>query len=820
MDAVRFGRWLADRRRDCGWASQRALADAAQAHPRTSGLAISEAFLARLEAGLLVHPFRGAVRRRVVGLAWLLCRSARQMRDYVKGAELGSLTRAETAEIDALVRSLSEPLSPHQVLLPPPPACLIGRDESLAALIAALAGPALRGRCCLITGMPGAGKTSLAIAAAHQLAGSPQVPSAFVDGIVSITCRDRHGAHGALTTLEDVLAFQQPQSPGGRSTASQAAAAGTGDASTTGHALARAADQVRWALAGKRLLILLDGVEPDLPLDRILDALLPQGFSLGASIAGPSDTLAAPVVVVTSCYVPPDVSCFLHIHLPPLTPDDGVRLIEHLLGRALDGDDHQAAARLCAATGGIPLAIEAAATTLAQTGIPFAVLAAAAEHNPLAVFGDSSRAENAVARSIDALPGETRTQLALLSVLQTESFGLAAVSALRPESPDSAIMMTSALVRSSLLEPARLGPGDAKTGKVAWAGGAGTTGDARFRLPPLVRAYAEEQARTLPAVTVESARRSLGSYADTFIEQYGGNTQALASEADVLRAALGGAVQDGEHERTIRLVHGLLPLALQRDTCGAIEQLALAGIHAGKAITDQHAVVSLLNFLGIMRFYQGDNTRARRAWAHCVQISGDLSEQDSYHCAAYLNLAELADLEGEPDAAWHLAELGLYYGRKTGNAVGIACALLIQAERARRGGKHRIAHAYASESLKLILAAGPAKSLRSQQAYAVEAHLELARIERDYTTASACADQYVALTGTGSEHRLFLAEELIEQAKYALEADANQDAGRLAAQALAIADKAQATALSRQAEAVRHRAERPRRSWRGRAAGE
>ncbi|HKS69541.1 MAG TPA: AAA family ATPase, partial [Ktedonobacterales bacterium] len=484
MDAVRFGRWLADRRRDCGWASQRALADAAQAHPRTSGLAISEAFLARLEAGLLVHPFRGAVRQRIVGLAWLLCRSARQVRDYAKGAELGSLTRAETAEIDALVRSLSEPLSPHQVLLPPPPACLIGRDESLAALIAALAGPALRGRCCLITGMPGAGKTSLTVAAAHQLAGSPQVPSAFVDGIVFITCRDRHGAHGALTILEDVLAFRHSPPPG-RSTASQAAAAETGDAGTTGHALARATDQVRWALAGKRLLMLLDGVEPDLPLGHLLDALLPQGSSIGASIAGPSDAPATPALLVTSCYVPPDVSRFLHIHLPPLAPDDGVRLIEHLLGRALDGDDRVAALRLCAATGGIPLAIEAAATTLAQTGIPFAVLAAAAEHNPLAVFGNSSSAENAVARSIDALPGETRTQLALLSVLQTESFGLAAVSALRPESPDRAIMMTSALVRSSLLDPARLGPGDAKTGKVAWAGEAGTTGDARFPLPPL-----------------------------------------------------------------------------------------------------------------------------------------------------------------------------------------------------------------------------------------------------------------------------------------------------------------------------------------------
>lgn len=822
MDAVRFGRWLADRRRDCGWASQRTLAVAAQAHPRTSGLAISEAFLARLEAGLLAHPFRGAVRQRVVGLAWLLCRSARQVRDYVKAAELGSLTRAETAGIDLLVRSLSEALSPHQVLLPPPPACLIGRDESLADLIAALSDPALRGRCCLITGMPGAGKTSLAVAAAHQLAGAAQGSTAFADGIVYITCRDRHGAHGALTILEDVRAFRRSQSES-RPTTSQAAAepaaaAGHGASSTTGDALARAADQMRWALAGKRLLILLDGVEADLPLDRILDALLPRGFSYATPGAGPTEALVAPVLLVTSCCVPPHVSRFLHIHLPPLAPDDGVRLIEYVLGTTLDGDDRQAALRLCAATGGIPLAIEAAATALAQSGIPLAILASAAERNPFAVFGNVSSADNAVTRSIDALPGETRTQLALLSVLQAESFGLDAATTLRPESPDRALMATSALVRHSLLEPVRLGTSDAASGSVTWAGEAGTMRDTRFRLPPLVRAYAAEQARSLPAAMIESARGGLGAYADTYVERYGGSTETLAAEADVLRAALGVAVQDGEHARTLRLVRGLMRLALQRDTCGAIEQLLLAGIQAGKAITDQQALVALLNFLGIMRFYQGDNARARRSWAHCIQLAGDLRTPDSHLSAAYLNLAQLADLEGDPDAAWHLAELGLHYNRKLESPVAIVCALLIQAERARRRGKQRIAHAYASEGLELVLTSGLDKAPGLHHAFAVEARLELARVENDYATASVCADQYVALTG--SEYRLFLAEDLIEQAKYALEVDANPDAIRLAGHALAIADDAQATALARRAQAVRHRAERRQRSWRGRAAGE
>src|SRR5258708_4266 len=174
------------------------------------------------------------------------------------------------------------------------------------------------------------------------------------------------------------------------------------------------------------------------------------------------------------------------------------------------------------------------------------------------------------------------------------------------------------------------------------------------------------------------------------------------------------------------------------------------------------------------------------------------------HGSVYLNRAQLADVEGEPDAAWHLAELGLHYCRRAGDAAAIAKALFVQAERARRRGKQHTAYTYAHEGLNLVVAAGTDQTASWDQAFGIAARVELARIEGNYTVASQSADQYLALTD--SPYHLFFAEDLIEQAEYALEADERHDALRLTHHALAIANPPPATALPPHALAARSRA--------------
>lgn len=123
MNAVQFGRWLADRRRAYGYRSQRVLVAKIQAQPLPWELSagISEDFLARLEAGQLAHPFRGSVRQRVLALAWQLCKTPRDIKAYLNVAEL---TQLDAQELE-YIQLLQERLVPHPALaglpLPPPP---------------------------------------------------------------------------------------------------------------------------------------------------------------------------------------------------------------------------------------------------------------------------------------------------------------------------------------------------------------------------------------------------------------------------------------------------------------------------------------------------------------------------------------------------------------------------------------------------------------------------------------------------------------------------------------------------------------------------
>jgi len=71
-----------------GQASQRALVEATRREPHLSNCGISEDFLARLEAGQLVQPFRGNVRQRVLALGELLCKTPRELNSYLHTAML------------------------------------------------------------------------------------------------------------------------------------------------------------------------------------------------------------------------------------------------------------------------------------------------------------------------------------------------------------------------------------------------------------------------------------------------------------------------------------------------------------------------------------------------------------------------------------------------------------------------------------------------------------------------------------------------------------------------------------------------------------
>src|SRR5579863_1795369 len=140
MDAVRFGRWLGERRHACGWHSQRAFAEAASQDARVLATDITENFVARLLA-----------------LAPLLCDTPAALRAYLRAAERGRLRGDERAQVDEWARLLARGPSSPAVSLPPRPGRLFGQETALRAVLSALRQTGL----CVITGMPGIGKTAL-----------------------------------------------------------------------------------------------------------------------------------------------------------------------------------------------------------------------------------------------------------------------------------------------------------------------------------------------------------------------------------------------------------------------------------------------------------------------------------------------------------------------------------------------------------------------------------------------------------------------------------------------------------------------------------
>src|SRR5262249_61585401 len=216
VDAMKFGQWLAGRRHACGYSSQRAFVDAVRQHPQLSASGISEAFLARLEAGVLAHPFRGRVRARVLALSQLLCGSPRELRLFLRQAELTDLSANEREFVEQLYAQLGASSMRAQVVLPARPAQLVGRASELDALLQTL--KTVESGCCAITGMPGIGKTALATEALHRLtADDYELTRLFPDGVVAVSGTGREGLSGLVAVLDDLCIYLSRQASGATS---------------------------------------------------------------------------------------------------------------------------------------------------------------------------------------------------------------------------------------------------------------------------------------------------------------------------------------------------------------------------------------------------------------------------------------------------------------------------------------------------------------------------------------------------------------------------------------------------------------------------
>lgn len=284
-------------------------------------------------------------------LGWRLDRRYSALQEEQRHDETVALAEAVVHRAQAAGRLRVELANPRD--LPPRAPGFVGRQADLAEITASLQ----QRQAIAIVGMGGLGKSSLAAEAMHALASAP---GAFSGGVTWVRCDERTGLDGAVWIADQLLAAWGASLPAETTTRASTPEEGLVQRE---HALRKrlSADGGESSHAAK--LVLLDNVEPGLPLGRLLDTLEPLD-----------------VATLITTRVEPASQRLRLLKLDMLSPDAAMRLFaERFTNRGGVWDatrDAVPAAEIVDALGGLPLAIELAAARAARTRLPLAALAA------------------------------------------------------------------------------------------------------------------------------------------------------------------------------------------------------------------------------------------------------------------------------------------------------------------------------------------------------------------------------------------------------------------------------------------------------------
>ncbi|WP_440081573.1 AfsR/SARP family transcriptional regulator [Streptosporangium sp. LJ11] len=382
------------------------------------------------------------------------------------------------------------PAPPAPSLLPAGVGDLTGRDTELRWLLSVLRDrPASGPVICAISGMPGVGKSALALQAAHDLR------DAFPDGRLYVNLRG---------------AGAEPVEPSHALSRFLRALGVAGTAVPDG--LDERAEVFRAHLSDRRVLVLLD----DAANEAQIEPLIPAGNGCA--------------VVVTSRGALTALPGAQRLALGVLGEAAAVRLLGTITGRVELAADTATAGRLAELCGHLPLALRIAGARLAARphwSVDRLVSRLAAEHDRLDELTHGTLSVRAsLALGYSGLDEPGRTLFRRLALVGTPDFAGWVAAALLDAGPRAGSRATGEMDAEEVLE--RL----TEAQLVEYAGQDGI-GEPRYRVHDLVRLHARERGEIddPPGATVAALTRLAGGYLAlaerAHRRQYGGDYTVL-----------------------------------------------------------------------------------------------------------------------------------------------------------------------------------------------------------------------------------------------------------------------------------------------------
>jgi tetratricopeptide (TPR) repeat protein/transcriptional regulator with XRE-family HTH domain len=541
-------------------------------------------------------------------------------------------------------RTDGQPAPEVRYSLPPDPASFTGRDEELdyiAARVTTAAGSGGVVAIHAIDGMPGVGKTALAVHVAHRL-------------------KDRFPERQLFI---DLRAHTPGQNPVPAATALAELLAATGlDPLYLPEGTQPRAGLWRDRMAGKRALLVLDNAESSSQVT----PLLPGGQDCLVLVTSRRHLGDLPGAVAP---VPVEV-------LPAAKAEE---MFLRLATRARAGP---AVAELVAMAGYLPLAISLLARVYVRhPSWTLAHLTAETQTSLLTLVVERDSVAAAFELSYRYLPPRRQLFLRRLGLHPGTTIDAHAAAALAATGPAEAAEHLDALHREGLLT------------EVSYR---------RYGMHDLIRRYCQQHTAADPAPdraragerllefytrTAEAAGARLTSQpprsppparADS-LEQpdLADSTRALAwtrTERANLLACLDHVARTGQHARVVALTAALAVLLRQDGPWSEAITRHTAAVRAASQLGDRLAQAGALNDLGVAQRCNGDYPAAAAALAQALGICRDLSDRPG-QARALNDLGVVRRISGDyPTAAVALAEaLGIY--RDLGDRLGEAAVL-------------------------------------------------------------------------------------------------------------------------------------------------